>query len=63
MTSYSDMTKHEFDCILMEILQETKASELIAVPGFYDVAAEEFNNEVLERWRKKKEEEEDGIPY
>ena len=47
------MSQNEFDCILMEILQETKASELISVPGFYEIVSEEFNNEVLDRWSEK----------
>ena len=53
MTDYRKMSQNEFDCILMEILQETKASELISVPGFYEIVSEEFNNEVLDRWSEK----------
>lgn len=47
------LTQREFDNILTDILRETKAIELITVPGFYEIVAEEFNNEVLTRWRKK----------
>lgn len=50
---YEKMTQTEFDEILMEILSETKASEMIAVPGFYEIASEEFNNEVLKKWEER----------
>ena len=50
MSDYSKMTTSDFDRILISILQETKASELISVPGFYELVSEEFNNEVLKKW-------------
>ena len=50
MADYSKMTQGDFDRILMGILQETKASELISVPGFYEIVSEEFNNMILDRW-------------
>jgi len=55
MSKYADMTQNDFDCILMDVLRETKASELINVPGFYEIVSEEFNNEVLSRWEQRQE--------
>lgn len=52
MQDYSKMTQEDFDRILMSILQEIKASELIGVSGFYEVVSEEFNNEVFEKWER-----------
>jgi len=49
---YDKMSQGDFDRILMGILQDTKACELISVPGFYEIVSEEFNNEVLDRWEK-----------
>lgn len=54
--NYNDLSDNEFDCILLEILQETKASELIRVPGIYEILREEFNNEILTRWENKQNE-------
>ncbi len=55
MTDYNEMTQTDFDRILISILQKTKASEMISVPGFYDLASEEFNNEVLKQWDNEKD--------
>lgn len=44
------ITTEAFDEILGEILDDMKASTLLAIPGIYEILAEEYNNEVLERW-------------
>lgn len=38
-----------FDATLLEILGEMTAAQVIDIPGIYEILAEEFNNEVLER--------------
>lgn len=45
------MTNEEFDLMLAEVIDEhnTKPSQLLAVPGIYEVLSEFYNNEVLER--------------
>ena len=58
MVDFSKLSDIEFDKILMSILSETKASEMISVPGFYEIASEEFNNEVLNRWEQEQGDEE-----
>lgn len=59
MTTYSKIKQEDFDRILMQILSETKASELISVPGFYELVSEEFNNEVLKKWESEQKEEQE----
>ena len=56
MADYSKMTQEDFDRLLLDILSEIKASQMIHVPGFHEVASEEFNNEVLDRWSNEQEE-------
>jgi len=48
----TDISSEEFDHILVEIVRETDPVTLLRVPGVYEILAEEFNNEVLERWEK-----------
>lgn len=43
----TDITKQEFDTILVRILEKTTAADLIFVPGIYEILAEYYNNEVL----------------
>ena len=56
MNKYEKMTQEDFDRILMKILRKTKAIEMIIIPGFYEIASETFNNEILEQWEKEQEE-------
>lgn len=50
---FNELTDDEFDTILMAVVDEKPASALISVPGAYEIFAEEYNNEVLERYRLK----------
>ena len=49
MGTYDKMTNDDFLRILSDIVKE-EGAELLTVPGVYDVVAEWFNNEVLDRW-------------
>ena len=44
------MTTEEFDSILIQLLQEMNASQLITIPGIYEIVSEHFNNEIIEKW-------------
>ena len=46
---YDAMTDAEFQEILEQVVYEN-ARTLLSVPGAYEVFAEHYNNEVLERW-------------
>ncbi len=49
MPSYKDMTSEDFDRILTEkVLSDTCASELLQIPGIYEILPEYFNNTVLD---------------
>ena len=50
MGDYSKMTDDDFDRILLELVEEEKASTLLQIPGVYEVVSEYFNNEVLSMW-------------
>ena len=50
MTDYGKMTQEEFDSILAEIVETTPG--IIQIPGVYEILAEHFNNEVLDRWEQ-----------
>lgn len=55
MKSYHEMTNQEFDSILATILDENPASFLLFIDGVYEILAEHFNNDVLDRWSKEKQ--------
>jgi hypothetical protein len=54
-TDYSKMTQQDFDNILFEKLENMKASEIIRLPGIYEIVSEEFNNEILSEWDAEQE--------
>ena len=55
--NYSKLTNDEFYKILCEIMDENRNS-LLDVPGAYEIFSEYFNNDVLERWEQRQENEE-----
>jgi hypothetical protein len=55
----SDVTQEEFDKALEVILDDASGSELLAIPGLYEVVSEHFNNEAIELAREEKEENDD----
>lgn len=52
----SDVTQEEFDKALEAILDEATGSELLAIPGLYEVVSEHFNNEAIDIAREEKKE-------
>lgn len=44
----SDITQKQFDDELISILSEMKASDLLSIPGIYEIVSEEFNNAVID---------------
>ena len=53
---YEKMTDEDFYRILEDILNEMSGDSILVIPGLYEVLAEYFNNEILDRW----EDEQDG---
>jgi hypothetical protein len=51
------ISDYDFDRLLLKILENTKASEMINVPGFYELACEEFNNEVIKMYEDEQQQE------
>jgi hypothetical protein len=49
MANYSWITDEMFSEKLEEILDEGSASDLLAIPGIYEIVSEHFNNDVIER--------------
>ena len=45
--SYEWVTDEMFDEELIAILRDIPSSELLRIPGIYEILKEEFNNEVL----------------
>ena len=48
----SDITQAEFDNILKQFLKNFKGTELLSIPGIYEILSEEFNNDVIAVWEK-----------
>lgn len=59
MSKYDKMTNEDFDRILIEIVNEYGVANLLRIPGVWEIAAEHFNNEVLEQWETEQELDED----
>lgn len=55
MKDYSWVTDEMFDRMLVDILDDTDSSEILAIPGVYDLVKEYFNNEVLEQLEEERE--------
>jgi len=49
---YSKMTVDDFNETLSEILSGVKASTLLSIPGIFEILAEEYNNDVLDKWEE-----------
>ena len=49
---FKQMDQKDFDRILITIVGKQSASQLIIIPGIYEVVSEHFNNHVLEEWEK-----------
>lgn len=60
MSTYERMTNEEFDTILKDIVDELDIDQLFALPGFYEIVREEFNNEVLSEWERQNSEPEEA---
>ena len=53
MADYSKMTQEDFDRLLGAVMDEDgPASNLLTIPGIYEVVSEHYNNDVLDRWGK-----------
>jgi hypothetical protein len=50
-----EITNEEFDFMLLELLMETHPLIIMRIPGVYEILAEHFNDEVMERWQTWKE--------
>jgi len=55
MTDYNEMTQQDFDEILLSLVGEMYAGDILYMPGVYEIVAEELNNEVLDLWRERQE--------
>ncbi len=53
MSKYSKMTNEDFIGILTSILGEKNGTDLLSIPGIYEILAEYYNNQVLEIWAAK----------
>lgn len=53
---YSWVTTEMFDEKLEELVGKMTPAELMAMPGFYEIASEELNNKVLEELEAEREE-------
>lgn len=54
MRDYSAITDEQFDLLLADVMDTkyTVPSELLLIPGIYEVVSEELNNDVLAAWEE-----------
>lgn len=55
----ADVTQEEFDKALEVILDDASGSELLAIPGLYEIVSEYYNNEAIDVAREEKESNDD----
>lgn len=51
------ISTEEFDAALTELLDEASTSELLSIPGIYEIVSEHFNNEAIKLALDNREEE------
>jgi hypothetical protein len=56
VNDYSWVTTEMFAKKLEELVGKLSTAELMAMPGFYEIASEELNNEVLKELEDEREE-------
>jgi hypothetical protein len=51
---YSSLHPDTFDRILREVINDSNpiTSDVLAIPGVYEILVEHYNNEVLETWER-----------
>lgn len=47
-----NIPQEEFDDILIKIINQSPASQLLNIPGVYELVAEDYNNEVLDYYEQ-----------
>lgn len=45
-----NITYDEFYDLLVEILEDKSRTAILQIPGIYEILAEYYNNDVLDRW-------------
>jgi hypothetical protein len=62
MNRYDKMTTEDFDRLLADVIdrEHPKASDLLTVPGIYEILSEHLNNAVLEAWDEEQASADDG---
>ena len=50
MNAYENMTQRDFDNYLDKIMDITSKTELLSLPGVYEIISETYNNDVLALW-------------
>lgn len=53
--NYDSLRQEEFEEILTSIVENTPIEKLFAIPGVYEILAEEFNNKVLDIYKERHE--------
>ena len=50
MKKLSTMTNEDFNRLLCDLIDKhnVKASQLLSVPGIYEILSEEYNNEIID---------------
>ena len=52
----NQINQKEFDNILIRLLSELKANQIIDIPGIYEILSEYFNNDILNIWEMDQDE-------
>ena len=55
MDKYKNMKQEDFDRILIELVNQSPAGNLLSIPGVYELVSEDYNNMVLDYWEQEQE--------
>lgn len=53
---YSQITYEEFDTLLENIVDMLSASQLLSLPGAYEVLSDALHNDILDLWAERQHE-------
>ena len=45
-----ELKSADFDSLLIDCINNESGSELLQIPGVYEILSEHFNNQIIEMW-------------
>ncbi len=50
-----EIDQENFDRLLLDVIENTCAGELVSIPGIVEILNEHYHNEVIDKWDREQE--------